>query len=105
MLALGSGNSATEPVGVMRPILSASSSANQRLPSGPTAIPSVWLVEDTTLNSVTVPVGVMRQTLPVPLVNHRLPSGAAAMSAGSPAMERGNSVIVPVRVMRPAPAV
>jgi hypothetical protein len=49
------GNSVIAPVGVMRPILLPSNSANQRLPSGPAVIPFSMLLADGTPNSVMTP--------------------------------------------------
>ncbi len=42
----------TSPPGVIRPILPAASSVNQRLPSGPAAMPTGWLPAVGTVNSV-----------------------------------------------------
>ena len=54
-------NSVTAPVEVIRPTRSPLTSVNQRLPSGPAAIPTGWLPAVMPAeNSVTVPVGVMR---------------------------------------------
>ena len=92
-------NSVTAPAGVIRPIRPARSySVNQRLPSGPAAIPAgplfgVMPAE----NSVTTPAGVIRPIrFPLYSVNQRLPSGPAAIPAGPlPAvMPAENSVIV-----------
>ena len=76
---VGTGNSVIAPAGVMRPILPARS-VNQRLPSGPTVMPSGVAFAVGIGNSATsVPVVV---TLPILLplysVNQRLPSGPTA---------------------------
>ncbi len=58
-------NSVTTPAGVIRPILPASS-VNQRLPSGPAAIPCGKLPGVIPAEySVTVPVGVIRPIRPM----------------------------------------
>src|SRR5262249_24655021 len=105
----GVGESVTTPVRVMRPILPATTSANHRLPSGPTVMPSGPLAAVGTANSVTKPVGVMRPILPPHTsVNQRLPSGPTTMSTGLrgmlgalPLRGSGNSVSRPVGVRRP----
>src|SRR5260221_8553300 len=75
-------------------------SVNQRLPSGPLAIPSGWLLAIGTGNSVMVPVGVILPTLfalALLSVNQRLPSGPLAMLKGSlAAVGMANSAMVPV---------
>ena len=65
---------------VIRPILLALFSANQRLPSGPAVIPSGLLLAVGIGNAEKLPLGVMRpMTLPASSVNQRLPSGPAVM--------------------------
>src|SRR4051812_22009593 len=70
-------NSVITPAGVIRPILLAWLSENQRLPSGPSVIRAGWLLAVGTVNSVTVPPG--KFNLPILFadcsVNHKLPSG------------------------------
>src|SRR5260221_4257510 len=115
------------PLGLMCPILLpissicwlastlSISSVNQRLPSGPAAMSFSWLTPVGRGNSVMVPLGLMRPILlpissgvlvPNPLkfvsVNHRLPSGPAAMSFGwLLAVGTGNSGMVRLGLMRP----
>ena len=62
----------------------AAPSVNQRLPSGPAAMPSGALLAVVPVeNSVTAPAGVIRPIwLPTSSVNQRLPSGPAAMPYG-----------------------
>jgi hypothetical protein len=88
----------------MRPMLSPSTSANHRLPSGPAAMLSGRLpAVMPALYSVTTPRGVIRPIRSACSVNHRLPSGPAAMRSG-PAlavMPALNSVTTPAGVMRP----
>ena len=69
-------------------------SVNQRLPSGPAAIPNRPLPAVRTGNSVTTPAVVIRPILlPPPSVNQRLPSGPAAIAGGwLLAVGTGNSV-------------
>ena len=78
---------------------------NQRLPSGPAAIPSGKLSAGMPAeNSVTTPAGVIRPIrLPSSSVNQRLPSGPAVISSGAlPAvMPAENSVMTPAVVIRP----
>jgi hypothetical protein len=76
------GNSLTVPPGVIRPILLPVASVNQRLPSGPAAIPFGLLPPEMPVeNSVTAPLGVIRPILlELNSVNQRLPSGPAAIS-------------------------
>src|SRR5579884_2790004 len=87
---------------MMRPILPLPS-VNQRLPSGPAAIPSGKLWSVGIANSVTVPEGVMRPILlPLDSVNQRLPSGPLVIPTGSPlAVGIGNAVMLPEGLMRP----
>ncbi len=77
-------NSVTTPAGVIRPIRLPSNSVNQRLPSGPAAIPVGRAAGgDAGGNSVTTPAGVIRPIrLPENSVNQRLPSGPAAIPCG-----------------------
>src|SRR5258707_1344500 len=93
------------PAGVMRPILLAVVllSVNQRLPSGPLAMPMGTLPPVGMGNSVTVPAGGIRpMVLLVVSVNQRLPPGPLAMLwAVAPAVGMGNSLMVPVGVIRP----
>src|SRR5260370_26462586 len=68
---------------VKRPILEASCSTNQRLPSGPAAIPPGKLLAVGTENSVTAPAVLIPPILlPFSSVNQRLPSGPAAIPFG-----------------------
>src|SRR5215467_9852404 len=93
------GNSVIVPLGVMRPILLPSSSANQRLPSGP-AVMAIGVPGEVGMgNSVIVPLGVMRPILlPSCSANQRLPSGPAVMALGLPGeVGMRNSEIVPFR--------
>ena len=104
-------NSAIAPAVVTLPIAPAPKSANQRLPSGPGAIPIGSLpMRRPALNSVIAWVlGLIRPiaaVVPVS-VNQRLPSGPGAIPFGlvpalSPAL---NSVIVPAGVIRPIASV
>src|SRR5215471_851729 len=57
------GNSVMAPVGVTRPIRSGTISANQTFPSGPSVMSVGLLFAFGRLNSVIVPVGVIRPTL------------------------------------------
>src|SRR5947199_373797 len=75
LAAVGVENSVTTPAVVMRATLDVLLSANQRLPSGPVAIPIGREFAVGIGNSVNVPAVVMRPILPVPLlVNHSAPS-------------------------------
>src|SRR6478736_2319963 len=80
----------------MRPILLPANSVNQRLLSGPTAMPVGLLAAVGTPNSVMTPAGVMRPiALAVCSVNQRLPSGPATMYCGlAPPVGMANSVKV-----------
>src|SRR5213083_2759484 len=93
------------PEGVIRPMLSPSTSVNHRFPSGPAAIPHGITPAVGMENSVKVPVGVIRPILfaeGFSSVNHRFPSGPAAISTGSLlGVGVENSVIVPDVVIRP----
>src|SRR5215471_4341661 len=106
------GNSVIVPLGVLRPILLPSCSANQRLPSGPTVMPVGPLLALGRANSVILPPLVMRPILLLLLhaklesrthaVNQRAPSGPAVMPVGPLlALGRANSVICPSGAMRP----
>ena len=78
-------NSVIAPAGVMRPIRPGlACSVNQRLPSGPGAIPSgEELLVRPVVNSVIAPVGVIRPIAGFAFsVNQRLPSGPATMPVG-----------------------
>src|SRR5579864_4901691 len=116
--AVDKGNSVMIPAGVIRPILPIPGSENQRLPSGPAVIslgwssgaalsPVDWLLDEGVVNSVTVPVGVIRPILcPCCSANQRLPSGPTVIPKGSPELVgTENSVKVPVGVMRPIPPI
>jgi hypothetical protein len=83
--------------GVMRPILLALYSVNQRLPPGPAAIPSGLLLAVGKGNSVIVPLGLMRPILLLlPSIDQRLPSAPAVISEGWLwAIGTGNSVMLP----------
>ena len=76
---------------------------NQRLPSGPAAMPPGALSAVGIGNSVTTPAVVIRPILlPSASVNQRLPSGPAAMPDGRLlAVGIGNSVMTPAVVIRP----
>src|SRR5271170_2111367 len=102
-----------EPFGAMRPILF-SSVANQRLPSGPVAIPSMSIpvappeVKETgNWGGIRDPLGAMRpisslNVSALKLVYQRLPSGPVTMLSGNPSGSgRGNSVTAPLGVTRP----
>jgi hypothetical protein len=91
-LGLGSGNSVTIPCGVMRPILFPVNSVNQRLPSGPRAMPSG---DPAYGNSVIVPEGVM-VPMCVNSVNQRFPSGPVVIASRFELPGRG--VMVPMCV-------
>ena len=71
-------------------------------PSGPTVMPCGCTPGVGTVNSVTVPLVVIRPTWSVPAwVNHNAPSGPLVMKAGSVfAVGMVNSVIVPEVVIR-----
>ena len=98
------------PVGVIRPILPYP--VNHRLPSGPAAIPLGLPATPMVVGrgySVMTPSGVIRPILSpadsvnqADSVNHRLPSGPAAIPCGLlPAVGRGYSVMTPAGVIRP----
>src|SRR5437660_389807 len=83
--------------GLIRPILAAEKSLNQRWPSGPTVIAPGPELAVGVENSVMAWVeGLISPILPTPFsVNQRLPSGPAVIHSG-PALEvgTGNSVMV-----------
>jgi hypothetical protein len=82
--AVGTVNSVMSPAVVMRPILPASRSVNQRFASDPVAMPPGELRAVGMSNSpVTTPAVVIRPILLPPYsVNQRLPSGPAAIRRG-----------------------
>src|SRR5216117_3911512 len=86
-----------------RPMLFPPSSTNQRLPSGPAAMPKRGLLVAVRGNSSIWPPGVIRPTsFPVVSVNQRLPSGPTVMPRGPPLrVGIGNSVMTPRGVIRP----
>src|SRR5438093_233709 len=85
-----------------RPMLFPPSSTNQRLPSGPAAMPKRGLLVAVRGNSSIWPPGVIRPTsFPVVSVNQRLPAGPAVMPAGPLSMESENSVTSPAVVILP----
>ena len=123
----GTANSVTTPAVVIRPT-SPGTPVNQSAPSGPTvtevSVASVPAVPGDdpagggisgTANSVTTPVVVIRPTSPGTPVNHRPPSGPAAIAvgiasvlavpgddpAGGGTAGRANSVTTPAEVIRP----
>src|SRR5437016_194321 len=99
---VGIRNSVTTPAVVIRPILLASNSVNQRFPSGPEVISKLDVVAGIE-NSVTAPAVVIRPILLRPnSVNQSAPSGPEAMPRGAaPNVGTGNSVSTPPVVMRP----
>src|SRR5436309_3424881 len=86
------------PAGVIRPILLRVASVNQRLPSGPAAIPSGSLPDVGMAYSLTAPPTVTRpMLLPLHSVNHRLPSRPPTIPPGQlSGAGRGYSVILSV---------
>ncbi len=75
-------NSVTVPVVVIRPILFAEPSVNQRLPSGPAAMsrsPALAVMPDE-YSVATPPVVIFATRFAVCSVNQRLPSGPAVIS-------------------------
>lgn len=71
------------PEVVMRPILLANASVNQRWPSAPAVMPRGKADAVGRENSLMTPLGVIRpMRLPTDSVNHRLPSGPAAIPSG-----------------------
>jgi hypothetical protein len=84
--------------------------ANQTFPSGPTMMGPGSLRAAGSGKRVTAPVVVIRPIqLTSPLaegwtVNHRLPSGPAVMSTGTPLDPRGCQLNVPLAVTRPMPS-
>src|SRR5437773_1870453 len=93
----------TTPAGVIRPIEWFGLSVNQRLPSGPAAIPDGTLILGS-MKLDTAPASVIRpiELLPL-LVNQRLPSGPAAIPRGPliPAPAPGKLDTAPAGVIRP----
>ncbi len=91
------------PSVVIFPILFPSVSVNQRLPSGPVAMPSGWPGAVGIGNSVITPAVVMRPILlPSCSVNQMLPSGPTVMVSGRlAAVGTGNSVKTPAGVILP----
>src|SRR5579884_1728628 len=91
-----------KPAGVMRVTLR--KPVNQMLPSAPAVIDDQLVTAETPI-SIAVPSVVMRPTLVGTAPGsryHRLPSGPLAISVGAAkVVGRGNSVSVPVGVMRP----
>jgi hypothetical protein len=82
--AVGIANSLIEPLGVIIPILFPFRSVNQRLPSGPGAIPSGRAFSVGIVNSAIEPLGVIIPIFsPRYSVNHRSPSGPGASPAGA----------------------
>src|ERR1700692_2589256 len=79
------------------PTFSPESSPNQRLPSGPFAMPSGKLDDDGSGNSVITPDGVIRPIFPLrPSANQRLPSGPVTIACGREfEVGIGNSVTTP----------
>ena len=103
-MAVASGNWRIWPIGEICPI--AWMGVNQRVPSGPFVMLEGGLSEEGSKNSLILPAGVMRPTLPVPLslcsaVNQRLPSGPLVMSIETVPGGNGNWLILPAGVMRP----
>ena len=100
---VGSANSVMMPAVVIRPIWLPSDSVNQRLPSGPAAIPAGMLLAVGSANSVMMPAVVIRPIWLLPAsANQRLPSGPAVMPTGMlSGVGIANSVITPPGVIRP----
>src|SRR5580692_3408091 len=73
-------SSTTAPAGVMRPILPAIGSVNQRLPSGPDVME---YGSPATGNSVTTPAVLARPIMPWPSVNQMFPSGPTVIGFGA----------------------
>src|SRR5436309_1598017 len=94
------------PAGVIRPILPAVDSVNQRAPSGPAAMPPGLLLAVGTVNSVMTPAGVIRPILlPMVSVNQRFPSGPATMPAALlNTIGSGNSVRMAASATPQSPA-
>ena len=79
------------------PIFEAPYSVNQRLPSGPTAMPLGSLAVFESGNSVSTPAVVIRPIFPAPYsVNQRLPSGPVTMLSGSAVADGNGYSIVSV---------
>src|SRR5439155_2612027 len=102
--AVGTGKSVMFGDGMIRPILLPFHSANHMFPSGPAAIANGRPELVGMGKFVTMPAVLVRRIelwLLTTSVNQRLPSVPAAMSQGTPSP--GNSVTVPVVVIRPTP--
>lgn len=91
---MGMGYSVKLPEVVTLATLSPFCSVNQRLPSGPAAIPNGLLVLGT-VYSVKTPAVVTLATLFKNSANHRFPSGPDAMLSGTLAVGAAYSVISP----------
>jgi hypothetical protein len=90
------------PAVVMRPILLAEFSVNQRAPSDPTAMPIGPAFAVGMLNSLRMPDVVIRpMRSPAHSVNQSAPSGPATMRLGERSAGTGYSVMVPVAVILP----
>jgi len=86
---------------VIRPIFASVPLANQRLPSGPRAVPSGFLMRPS-VTKVMVPDGVTRPTLLFhSWVNQRFPSGPVVRCRGLRNSSWSNRVTTPLVVMRP----
>ena len=92
------------PAVVIRPIWCVAPSVNQRLPSGPAAIPRGPLKAVGIVNSVTAPAVVIRPILlvlpPLNSTNQRLSSGPNAKPKEPLIEGMGNSVMTPLGVTR-----
>src|SRR4051812_20498017 len=103
---VNSSPAAIVPPVVMRPILLAPASVNQRLPSGPGAMWKAPAAAVGTGYSFTTGVEsvVARATLLglAPMANQRFPSGPGVMPAGAELGVRAKSVIAPAVVVRPS---
>src|SRR5712692_9327426 len=95
----GSGKSVITPPVVIRPIFWSNPVVNHRFPSGPAVIEPA---SPAPLNVVSVPVVVIRPITPFPgSVNQSAPSDPVVIPDGDEPAGKGNSVILPVVVMRP----
>src|SRR6266567_2576398 len=95
----GCGNSLITPAVVIRPICWSKPVVNHKLPSGPVVIEPA---SPAPLNVVSSPVVVIRPITPFPgSVNQSAPSGPVVIPDGEEPAGSGNSVILPVVVMRP----
>ena len=87
---------AGDPSVVIRPIRFPNRSVNQRAPSGPPVMPLGPLpVLIPAENTLTAPAGVALPITPAPEVNHRFPSGPAAIPGRVPTPLTRNSVTAP----------